>query len=106
MSLNECPVPSACTDSEDATISRRSSRVEGRCRRQARNVTLPAQLVPGGMVSVLNPMPPTRMCQRGSAMALRVFDPADAATVAGWAATEEEARQWCGHAGWPVPAEK
>ena len=39
-------------------------------------------------------------------MPLRPFDVADAATVAGWARTAEEASMWCGHAGWPVPADK
>jgi len=39
-------------------------------------------------------------------MPLRPFDVADAATVAGWARTTEEASMWCGHAGWPVPADK
>jgi ribosomal protein S18 acetylase RimI-like enzyme len=39
-------------------------------------------------------------------MSLRPFDVADAATVAGWARTAEEASMWCGHAGWPVPADK
>jgi ribosomal protein S18 acetylase RimI-like enzyme len=39
-------------------------------------------------------------------MPLRPFDTADAATVAGWARTAEEASMWCGHAGWPVPADK
>ena len=39
-------------------------------------------------------------------MPLRPFDVADAATVAGWARTAEEASMWCGHAGWPVPPDK
>ena len=39
-------------------------------------------------------------------MPLLPFDVADAATVAGWARTAEEASMWCGHAGWPVPADK
>jgi [ribosomal protein S18]-alanine N-acetyltransferase len=39
-------------------------------------------------------------------MPLRPFDVVAAATVAGWARTVEEARMWCGHAGWPVPVEK
>ena len=39
-------------------------------------------------------------------MPLRPFDVADAATVAGWARTAEEASMWCGHAGWPVPSDK
>jgi [ribosomal protein S18]-alanine N-acetyltransferase len=39
-------------------------------------------------------------------MPLRPFDVADAATVAGWARTAEEASMWCGHAAWPVPAGK
>jgi [ribosomal protein S18]-alanine N-acetyltransferase len=39
-------------------------------------------------------------------MALRPFDVIDSATVAGWAGTAEEASRWCGHAGWPVPAER
>ena len=39
-------------------------------------------------------------------MSLRPFDVADAATVAGWAETAEEAAMWCGHSGWPVPADK
>jgi ribosomal protein S18 acetylase RimI-like enzyme len=38
-------------------------------------------------------------------MSMNPFDPADAATVAGWAATADEAVRWCGHRGWPVPEE-
>jgi len=37
-------------------------------------------------------------------MQMTAFDPADAATVAGWSTSVTEASRWCGHAEHPFPA--